>query len=194
MEPAPSLDLDAPEFLAPERRRNKQMWWLAGSIAVAALLYAVFMYFPLRTASEPISLSVLEKDGQLRIEWNRAAKPVLGAVRGSLEIVDGRDSRTIPLAAKELQLGEFTYARNTGDVEVRMTVEGSGGDKTQEASRFLGRAPEKVDSGELQSEQTKRAELEAEVNRLQQENAAQSERIQQLERTLRIMQSRAPTK
>jgi predicted nucleic acid-binding Zn-ribbon protein len=38
--------------------------------------------------------------------------------------------------------------------------------------------------------QNRRAELEAEVRRLQKENQAQTERIQQLERTLRILETR----
>jgi hypothetical protein len=47
-----------------------------------------------------------------------------------------------------------------------------------------------VDTSELAAIKAKRDELEAEVERLRTENGKQTERIQQLERTLRILQAR----
>jgi hypothetical protein len=139
---------------------------------------------------EPIALNVDERDGQLRIEWNRNAKSVANATRGALEIVDGTEKKNIPLSPAELRGGKFTWERKSGEVEVRLSVENADGVKAQEASRYLGRAPQKVDTSELAAIKAKRDELEAEVERLRTENGKQTERIQQLERTLRILQAR----
>jgi len=182
---------------APELRSKglvKKWWWLAAVlIVVAALSAAGARYLSLTPASETLALSVLERDGQLDIEWNRTAAPVAQAVRGSLEIADGPQTRTIPLAPKELAQGKFSYKRDTGDVQVRMSVDAADGKKLQEASRFLGPPPAKgneEESKELKAIEQRRDELEAEVARLKQSNDQQAQRIQQLERTLKILQTR----
>ena len=72
-----------------------------------------------------------------------------------------------------------------------MTVTDASGAKVQEASRFLGKAlPVPAKSEDLTELQRRRDELEAEVRRLRQDNGAEAARIQQLERTLRILQTR----
>ena len=120
------------------------------------------------------------------------ARPVTAAVHGTLVINDGSGTQTYALSPRELTAGSYTYQRKTGDVEVRMSVEDSEGTKVQEASRFLGQAPVTVDQNELGDLKKKREDLEAEVQRLIRANRAQEEKIQQLQRTVQIMQARAP--
>jgi hypothetical protein len=158
------------------------------AVAVVGALGA--RYYLTGSSVEPIALNVDERDGQLRIEWNRNAKSVANATRGTLEVVDGTEKKNIPLSPAELRGGKFTWERKSGEVEVRLSVENADGVKAQEASRYLGRAPQKVDTSELAAVKAKRDELEAEVERLRAENGKQTERIQQLERTLRILQAR----
>lgn len=161
--------------------------------AVLVILAAVFglRYWMLRPTQEPISLSVLEHDGQLRIEWNHAARPVTSAVHGTLVINDGRNTQTFALSPRDLTAGNYTYARKTGDVEIRMSVEDADGVKVQEASRFLGQAPVTVDPNEMGDLKKKRDDLEAEVERLTRQNREQEDKIQQLQRTVQIMQARS---
>jgi phage shock protein A len=71
-----------------------------------------------------------------------------------------------------------------------MIVDEPDGAKVQEASRFLGPPPAKANDDELKTLQQRRDDLEAEIGRLKQSNAQQAERIQQLERTLKILQTR----
>jgi hypothetical protein len=115
---------------------------------------------------------------------------VTAAVHGTLVINDGSSTQTHALSPRELTAGSYTYERKTGDVEVRMSVEDSDGAKVQEASRFLGQAPAKIDPTELVELKKKREELEAEVARLTRANRDQQDKIQQLQRTLQIMQAR----
>ncbi|HTB13182.1 MAG TPA: hypothetical protein VK752_16480 [Bryobacteraceae bacterium] len=171
----------------------KKKWpWLVGW-AVLVILGAVFglRYWMLKPAQEPISLAVVEHDGELRIEWNHNARPVTAALHGTLVINDGSNTQTFALSPRELTTGNYMYQRKTGDVEVRMSVEDSDGGKVQEASRFLGQPPVKVDPNELSDLQKKREELEGEVQRLTRENRAQQDRIQQLQRIVQIMQARS---
>ncbi len=62
------------------------------------------------------------------------------------------------------------------------------------ASQFLGQAPNAAKTEDLQALQKRRDQLEEEVTRLKDENEAQSGRIQQLERTVRILQTRLGNK
>jgi len=192
----PQREIAAPTFGQPQFVPSpppKKKWpWLVGW-AVLVIVLAVFglRTWMFRPAQEPISLTVVEHDGQLRIEWNHAARPVTAALHGTLVINDGSNTQTYALSPRELTAGHFTYERKTGDVEIRMSVEDSEGTKVQEASRFLGQAPVKIDENELGELKKKRAELEAEVERLTRENRNQEEKIQQLQRTVQIMQARS---
>ncbi|MGA3188290.1 MAG: hypothetical protein ABSF22_14385 [Bryobacteraceae bacterium] len=188
----------APSFGQPQRPipAPKKKWpWLVGwaVLVVMALVFGL-RYWMFRPANEPISLAVIEREGQLRIEWNHSSRPVVSAVHGTLVINDGSNTQTFALSPRELTLGSYTYVRKTGDVEVRMSVEDGDGEKVQEASRFLGQAPVKIDPNEVEELKRKRSELEAEVERLMRQNSQQDEKIQQLQRTVQIMQSRSAVK
>jgi hypothetical protein len=173
-------------------RKARWPWMVAWGLVLIALAALGWRYFVLRPDVEPISLSVLEREGQLQIEWNHTARPVATAVRGSVEISDGGDTKLIALTPADLQRGNLTYQRHSGDVEISLAVEDQAGEKTQEASRFLGKAPapEKQDTAPVKELETKRDDLGAENNRLRYQVAEQAQRIQQLERIVKIMQAR----
>jgi proteasome lid subunit RPN8/RPN11 len=184
-----AADEPLPQFLqkSPPPRR-KWPWLVVWAAVVLALAVAGLRYW-MPQPVEPVSLSVIEREGQLQISWNHAA--VAKARGGSLEIVDGPDVRKVPLTPEVLASGKFTYVRKTGDVEIRFTVENSLGTRVQEASRFLGRAPAaEAPPDAVASLEQRRAELEAEVKKLRRERDAEALRVQQLERTLRILQTR----
>jgi hypothetical protein len=189
-ERTPTPAYEGPEFLPSPPPTRKWPWVVLILLAVAVLGALGARYYLAGPAVEPIALNVDERDGQLRIEWNRNAKSVANATRGTLDVVDGGETKKIALSPSELRGGKFTWERKSGEVEVRLSVENADGVKAQEASRYLGRAPQKVDTSELAAIKLRRDELEAEVARLRAENGRQTERIQQLERTLRILQAR----
>jgi proteasome lid subunit RPN8/RPN11 len=180
-----------PQFLqTPPPSRRKWPWLVVWAVVVLAAAVAGLRYW-MPQPVEPVSLAVIEREGQLQISWNHAASAVANAKAGSLEIADGPGVRKIPLSREVLSTGKFTYARKTGDVEIRFTVESPLGTEVQEASRFLGRAPvADMSSEEVKSLEERRTELEAEVKKLRREKDAEASRIQQLERTLRILQTR----
>jgi proteasome lid subunit RPN8/RPN11 len=186
-----SLVAQALTYAPPAARPRKWLWLVAWGLAVILLVGLGSHYYFATPAVEPIGLTILEREGQLQIQWDPAAGPVRKAVRGSLEIVDGTQVRTVPLSSQNLAGGRFTYQRVGGDVQVRMSVESSDGSKSQPvASQFLGPPPVKANDDEMKALDSRRAELEAEIAQLRQQNTAQAGRIQQLERTLRILQTR----
>ena len=208
MDPREPLDgprarFDAPLFGQPSRpipeyspypNTGRKIPWAIIGIVVAALLAAVagLKYLGPQLNAEPLSLGMIEQNGQLQIQWNRASRSILNASAGTLEIVDGQDKRNIPMNRSELAQGSFTYVRQSGDVQVRLTVTGSGGQPIVEASRFLGAAPPPApgDNNETDALKVERDALQDEVTRLRQQSGQQAARIKQLERTLLILQSR----
>jgi proteasome lid subunit RPN8/RPN11 len=179
--------------LEPAEPSRKWLWLVAWGLAVVLVAAFGVRYYLAQNITEPIALSIIEREGQLQIEWDPAARPVKNAAGASLEIIDGTEVHTIPLSPQHLAGGRFTYQRVGGDVQVRMTVEDSDGKKSLPvASQFLGPPPAKmkVNDQETTTLDSRRTALENEIARLRQENANQAGRIQQLERTLRILQTR----
>jgi hypothetical protein len=150
---------------------------------------------------------VFERDGQLRIQWNRQSQTVKQASSARLLIKDGSDTRDLRLGTNDLSTGSFTYVRKTGDVQVRLSVESASGGQTEEASTFLGTAPTasaRATSGSDSTDSSKDSNVSKdsrdaknsgdasveEFSRLRRENEKQADRIRQLERTLVILRSR----
>jgi hypothetical protein len=197
----PRARFDAPLFGQPSRpipqyspypNTGRKIPWAIIGVVVAALLAAVagLKYLGPQLNQEPLSLGMIEQNGQLQIQWNRGSRSILNATGGTLEILDGQDKRDIHINRSELAQGSFTYARQSGDVQVRLTVDGSGGQPMVEASRFLGAAPAQGDTNEAGKMKAERDALQDEVTRLRLQSGQQAARIQQLERTLVILQSR----
>lgn len=183
--------LDVPSWTATPPPKKKWAWLAVWALVLAGLVSVGFRYLRPQTPAEPIGLVLAERDGMLQVEWSHTAAPVLAAVRGSLEITDGKQARSVALTTADLARGNFAYQRSTGDIEVRLNVEASNGSKVQEVSRFLGSGPAPAaKTDDVQDLEKRRDELQQEVDSLKEQNAQQTARIQQLERTLRILQTR----
>ncbi len=181
-----------PPPYAPYPNTARKVPWTIIGIVAAALVIAVFglRFFGPQLQAEPLSLAVIERDGQLQIQWNHASQGIANSSGGALEIVDGQDKRDIPMNRSELAQGSYTYVRHSGDVQIRLIVDASGGKRIEEASRFLGTAPAAVDASELDTLKVERDALQDEVTRLRAQSAQQAARLQQLDRTILILQSR----
>ncbi len=185
-----------PQLLPAPAPKRKWPWLVLWAVLVVLLAGAAWRFWWQTAAPEPLGLAVIERDGQLRVQWNPATRKVRTATRGALEFSDGGDIKTISLSKEMLESGNFTYVRKSGDVEVRMTVEAPDAARWQEASRYLGRppapavpvAPAASDPGPAAAASSDEAQTE--IRRLKSENSRQADRIQQLERTIRLMQSR----
>lgn len=189
-EPLEAPQFEAPLLAPPAPARKNWIWLVVWAAVLVGLALVGWHYFAPRAQPEPVGLALAEKDGVLQVQWNHAAKPIVDATRGDLEINDGKQSRTISLSASDLALGSFAYQRSTGDIEVRLVVDSPDGAKVQEVSRYLGSAPVPAKTADTQALEHRRDELQEEVERLRRENSQQTAHIQQLERTIRILQTR----
>lgn len=191
--PQVPAQLPGPQLLPAPPPRSKWPWLLAWAVAVFAIVGLAVRYFVLTPAAEtPLDLSVLERNGQLQISWNNTAKPLSSAVRGQLIVTDGQVPHTLPLTQEELARGTYSYQRTSDDVEVRMSVENSGGDRTDsKTTTFLSPAPVKpADDDKIKALEQERDALQAQVNKLKSENSTQADRILQLERNLKVLETR----
>jgi hypothetical protein len=178
----------------PAPQSKKWPLLVGGLVVLAVLAYAAFRYLGPSAPLEALGLVVTEAQGQLQIQWNNRSQTIRRATKGTLSINDGASVSKVPLSRSELADGQYLYTRKGEDVEVRMEVEGSDG-PLAESARFLGRpvvtpTAAAAQNDELESIENQRNALEVEVDRLKGQNSALSERIQQLERTQRILESR----
>src|SRR5258708_19062393 len=93
---------------------------LAAAVVAAAAIVVGLQFFAARPVAQAISLAVYEHDAQLRIEWNHDAPPVRSASIGTLQIVDGPNTRNVPLTPTDLARCIFSYARTICDVQVHL--------------------------------------------------------------------------
>ncbi len=160
----PGLPAEIASYLPPARRkrivlRQPSFRWPLVLIAVAGLAAGIYWY----TQSQALALGVSDNAGQLRIVWDRTARPVQNSKAGHLEIVDGGQKLWMELDAEQLRVGNVTCPRRSNDVTVRLVVEPERGAPVEESARFvgLGAPPAAVASTESQaaSQQEKPAEL-----------------------------------
>jgi len=183
---------DASQYVPMPAPSESKPWpWIAAGAVIAVVLAVVaWSYFSVPNLPPALGLAILERDGQLLVQWSPNAGPIALAARGELAISDGGPAQVIPLAARDLASGKFAYVRKTGEVEVRLTVASVNGKSVEEASHFLGRPPEPPKNDEFDALLARSQELEAEIKKLKGENAKQAQKIQELERIRLILQSR----
>ncbi len=188
----PQAQVASPQLLPSAPPRSKWPWLVAWAVAVVALAALAVRYFLLTPAAAPLDLSVLDHDGQLQIFWDAKARAVNSAVGGMLVVTDGQTPRTIQLSQEDLQRGSYSYRRASDDVEARMSVEDASGVKSEsKTTTFLAAAPpQPADDAQIKALEKERDDLKAQVDQLKSDNAAQAQRILQLERNLKILESR----
>ena len=168
--------------------------WLAWEIPALMLTAGALRYYRVPAPIPPANLNVFMTEphkGQVLIHWNRAAKPVLNASLGSIELADGVTRQTISLTPALLAQGSFSYLRSTDDVAVRFTVVDSSGYQYKEDSRLLGQPLVSAeDPAKFMEIQNGKNRLESDIEALRAQNAAQAARLHQLNRSLQTLETK----
>ena len=164
-------------LFAPDLRAVRQeSVWVMGLIAAAVVLAGgAYLVRNALRQPVPLSLSLRENGGQLRIGWSRDA----AAGGATLEILDGRLDTTVLV---EPPLADVTYAVRGTDVQVRLTP--SAGYRQVATASYL------VPDPPIPELETEFAELFLEVHSLQIAMARQSRRISRLENAAQIIARR----
>ena len=191
-----------PRFLSeppPESRRWVALIWILVGAAIGTAGYRTRdLWWPraiglaqkaspsAAPAAAGLGLTTTDSAGQLQIRWDRNAPAIRQGTGALLMIVDGDGT---PLArgldAALLQSGAFTYGRQTGRVDITMTVHQSGGADVRESAAFMGAAPRApVAPAEGPNARKKHDELTV---RLQTDLNKQAARTKQLEKNLEDM-------
>jgi len=128
--------------LPPERPAKLRWPWVAASIVLGVLGVGVlaggFHISGLPAGHRSLDLRATDQGGQLHIEWDRSAEPILAARKATILIQDGDRKVETPLSEELLQHGSLTYQRKTNDVEIRLQVFGDDPDPAQESTRLIG--------------------------------------------------------
>jgi len=182
--------IPAPQFLPPTPPRPKWPWLALWILVVLVAAGVGVRYWLTSPHSEPLGLGVAERNGQLQIEWNHSARPIPFASGGSLTIADGPVPQVILLSRENLEQGSFAYKRVSDNVVVHLTIETAGGGRFTETTTFLGPPPAATDNSNVKQVEQERDDLKTENDRLTKQNASQAKRIQQLERSMKVLETR----
>lgn len=191
--PAPMPVFESSQYYPSAVPERKKWPWVVGIVAVLGVAAFIFLRFFWQAAPpETLGLQIAEREGQLEISWSNTSRSIVHATRGTLNILDGPTPTSVPLTRMELGEGKHMYTRQGGDVEVRMEVETASDGTVRESSRFLGRppAPAKASNDQTQILESQNAELQKEIDRLKAQNAGLNDKVQSLERTQKILESR----
>jgi len=135
-ESAPSIQLEPPALEPPRMREGRRAWYIAAALCLAGAALAFWLMLPPRG----LSLSVVETQGELHIAWDSSAKSIQDAKSGRLQIDDRGAHTEVKLTPADLRSASVFYARQSGNVAVRLVVDVPGSPPVMEMTRFL--APE----------------------------------------------------
>lgn len=113
--------------------RGAWKWYMA---AAAVLATAAAGYWP-RGSARGLALSATDATGQLHIIWDRSAQAIQHSTGGSVQILDRGVRTEVMLTSKDLRSGSISYARQSGDVELRLVVYQPGRSAVEEMMVFL---------------------------------------------------------
>jgi hypothetical protein len=153
------------------------MFAIAWCVAAASLSFALRDYW-LPKPPVRLALHLADAGGQLAISWENSLPPVREAVGGVLEIVDGGRKSEFRLEAEQVRKGNFTYARESGDIRARLRVSLPRGGSVEGLAAFAGMPVERPPAPEAVGEQ---GQLAQQVERLRADLAQQKKRNLDLE-------------
>ncbi len=199
----PVAELTAPLFLPPEPSAWTRGWVWVVAIGVGLgigsagfqtrqawlpRVVAVVNPAPSAPARPPtLGLSIIDREGQLQINWDRNSRGLLHASDAILEITDAAPTpQAIQLDGAHLRTGSFTYARQAEKVDVKLIVHRAGGPDLAEVASFLGKLPERKPREDAEAAK-QRDELAKQAAKLKTDLGLQAAKTKKLERDLQSM-------
>ena len=124
---------------------NQPQEWLwrlgVGALALVGISGVVAGLFHIAgpTGDRPtLNLLAADHGGEVRIQWDPSAAPIVSARKASLLILDGDQKLETTLSPELLHNGSMVYERKSSDVEIRLRVNGADADPVQELTRLTG--------------------------------------------------------
>ena len=131
-----------PVVVSRPKPRNKLA---VPAVATVAIIFAAAAMLVPRDSAPPAAvlkpapaLRLTGSGDNLLIEWTNPVTPLPEASRGALDIFDGVAGKlTIPLDRDSIRKGTLTYARNSGNVEVRLRLYGPDSISSETVARYV---------------------------------------------------------
>jgi len=142
--------------------RGGWKWYMA---AAAVLATAAAGYWP-RGSAHGLALSATDATGQMHIMWDRSAQAIQHSTGGSVQILDRGVRTEVTLTSKDLRSGSISYARQSGDVELRLVVYQPGRPAVEEMMVFLKPSETTAPVPTVEATDTKQAERSLVVDNL----------------------------
>jgi hypothetical protein len=122
--------------------RRLSGYGLLFAVALGILaLAAGFRITGLPSSHPTLNLVATDHRGQVHIEWDPQARPVVASDKATLFIVDGDDKIESALSPALLHGGNMIYNRKSPNVEIRLRVFKADNDPIQETARLTGLPP-----------------------------------------------------
>jgi hypothetical protein len=132
-----------------------------------------------------VGLTILDDNGQLKIQWDRNAPAVRNALEGTLEITDGNTApRAVRLDGAHLATGAFSYVRESERVDVALIASEPSGQQVKEQTSFLGKLPAQKGTVEAPEVPRKGGSDAERADKLQKDLNFQSYKVRKLEKDL----------
>jgi hypothetical protein len=147
--PTPEAAPERP--VVPPKRALKRAMTGTGLLCVPV---AVLAYLQPLLPQPPISLAVREDAGQLVVGWNAHLK----TDGGLIEITDGPDRTSVPLAPDQTSV---TYAQHAGDVQIRLVAGTREGSAHWSASHYVASIPSRSNGDNVAGADMLKLEREA---------------------------------
>ena len=171
------------------RMPDRRQWIWAAPAILAIVVVAMLLQNPAATPPS-LAFQVVDDGRDLHLTWDKNSDLVRKAARGLLEIHDGPSPAEFRLNREQLQKGNFSYTRKSGDLELRLTVYRADKPAVQESARFVGPAPGSADSEDPVAVRRQRDTLLEENDRLRKSLRKEATRRQQMEEAVRILENR----
>lgn len=171
---------------APGDARIALHWKVLGAVACLAVLSFLGRALWNPKAPPASVMRIEDHQNEILVLWDHSLPVIRRADRGLLRIIDGRNSRSIPLDMIAVRRGSVTYARESGDVEIRLTVYEQGKELLHEQARYVGQP---VTRPILSTEQD-RKQLEEHAARIRQALVEEEKRGARLREELRLATAR----
>jgi proteasome lid subunit RPN8/RPN11 len=126
--------------------------WLSTAVVLALLGVGVLTGVFHESAGSPgkpaLNLRAYDHAGQVRIERDRSAGPVMSGGKASLFITDGDQALVTEVSPELLRHGSIVYQRKSKNVEIRLAVTGAGSGPVEEWTRLIGLSAAPSSAGE----------------------------------------------
>ncbi len=183
--------LQLPAVAKKSNPAYNRIWLWAALLILAAITPAAFLWKPQAAPPASISFHIVDNGDTLQFAWDKNAGRVREATRGALDIRDGNSTVQVALDVPRLRAGAFPYARKSGDLQVLLTLFPAKGPPVQESARLLAASAGSEETAGLRRE---RDSLAAQVSSLQQSLRKETNRNQELQRKLRLLENKPPLK